>query len=617
MDSNGKINVLLVDDQPAKLLSYEVMLQELDENLIKVSSATEALEALLKTEIAVVLIDVCMPELDGFELASMIRDHPRFQRTAIIFVSAVHLTETDHLRGYNVGAVDYVPVPVVPQVLRAKVKVFAELFRKTKQLEQLNSELESRVAERTAALAASTAQLMESEQARGLALAAGNMGSWEYHFSDNRWVWDEGHSRIFGLDPPTRFSGSMKVGAFFNEADWALLQAVIVRATPTNNTFQSEMRIARSSGEVRYCVVSTAVSFDAEGKLLRLDGVTIDITDRKEAENRQALLAREVDHRARNTLAVVQSIVRLTKAPTMESYSDAIEGRIRALAHAQELLSQSRWQGADIVRLVGEELAPYRIGDPGKVTIKGPSVILAPDRAQALALSLHELATNAAKYGALSSQSGRVAIAWRIEGGVLQLTWRESGGPAVLRPQTEGFGTRIVNASIKGQSRGSVKFDWNTDGLCCELMIPCAGEAQSPEAAVRNTVNANEPSRQVLLVEDEALLSLLMRDILDELGYGIAGPYSSVTDALNATRHGDIAAAVLDINLGGELVYPLAELLAKKEIPFVFVTGYAKDRIDARFSHTPVLQKPLTRENLEIALGTMLARAEQRLALRA
>ena len=363
MDPNGKINVLLVDDQPAKLLSYEVMLDELGENLIKVSSAKEALEALLKTEIAVVLVDVCMPELDGFELAGMIRGHPRFQQTAIIFVSAVHLTETDHLRGYSAGAVDYVPVPVVPQVLRAKVKVFAELYRKTKQLEQLNCELERRVAERTAALAASATRLIESEQARGLALAAGNMGSWEYHFDDNCWSWDEGHSRIFGIDPPVRFQGPMRAGAYFCEADWALLQSVVARTSPTNNTVQSEMRISRRNGEIRDCIVSTAVGFGVDGKLLRLDGVTIDITDRKEAENRQALLAREVDHRARNTLAVVQSIVRLTKAPTMKAYTHAIEGRIRALAHAQELLSQSRWQGADIVRLVSEELAPYRIGD--------------------------------------------------------------------------------------------------------------------------------------------------------------------------------------------------------------------------------------------------------------
>src|SRR5271163_3427922 len=159
MRSDEKVNILLVDDQPAKLLSYEVILRDINENLIKASSAREALEHLLRTEIAVVLIDVCMPELDGFELAAMIREHPRFEKTAIIFVSAVQITDLDRLRGYAAGAVDYVPVPVVPEVLRAKVKVFAELYRKTRQLEQLNSELERRVAMRTAELAEANAEL--------------------------------------------------------------------------------------------------------------------------------------------------------------------------------------------------------------------------------------------------------------------------------------------------------------------------------------------------------------------------------------------------------------------------------------------------------------------------
>src|ERR1700674_362738 len=155
MRSDEKVNILLVDDQPAKLLSYEVILREIDENLIRASSGREALEHLLKSEVAVVLMDVCMPELDGFELAAMIRDHPRFQKIAIIFISAIHLTDVDRLHGYEMGAVDYVPVPVVPEVLRAKVKVFAELYRKTRQLEQLNSELERRVADRTAQLESS------------------------------------------------------------------------------------------------------------------------------------------------------------------------------------------------------------------------------------------------------------------------------------------------------------------------------------------------------------------------------------------------------------------------------------------------------------------------------
>src|ERR1700732_1846508 len=141
MNEQQKVNILMVDDQPAKLLSYEVILKELNENLIKAHSGREALDHLLKNEIAVVLMDVSMPELDGFTLANMIRQHPRFQKTAIIFISAVHLTDIDRLRGYERGAVDYISVPVIPELLRAKVSVFSELHRRARQLERLNGEL--------------------------------------------------------------------------------------------------------------------------------------------------------------------------------------------------------------------------------------------------------------------------------------------------------------------------------------------------------------------------------------------------------------------------------------------------------------------------------------------
>src|SRR5215472_5443835 len=147
-----RVNILMVDDQASKLLSYESILSELDENLIKAPSGREALDHLLRSDIAVVLLDVSMPDLDGFELADMIHEHPRFQKTALIFISAVHLTDLDRLRGYASGAVDYISVPVVPELLRAKVSVFAELHRKTQQLENLNRELELRVAQRTEAL---------------------------------------------------------------------------------------------------------------------------------------------------------------------------------------------------------------------------------------------------------------------------------------------------------------------------------------------------------------------------------------------------------------------------------------------------------------------------------
>lgn len=165
------VNILLVDDQPSKLLSYEAILASLEENLIWAKSGKEALEQLLKHDVAVVLIDVCMPELDGFELASMIRSHPRFQRTAIILVSAVLVADDDRLKGYDSGAMDYVSVPVVPGVLRAKVGIFAELYRKTEDLQKLNAELERRVQERTAEIEAARQEAERANQLKDEFLA--------------------------------------------------------------------------------------------------------------------------------------------------------------------------------------------------------------------------------------------------------------------------------------------------------------------------------------------------------------------------------------------------------------------------------------------------------------
>src|SRR5262244_1089961 len=390
MSEHEKVNILMVDDQPAKLLSYEVILHELGENLLKASSGREALEHLLKTDIAVVLVDVCMPDLDGFQLAAMIREHPRFQKTAIIFISAIHLTDVDRLRGYEMGAVDYVPVPVIPEVLRAKVKVFAELYRKTRQLEQLNHELERRVAERTVELERSTARLLESERRRTLALAAGQMGSWEWDPVDGRFVWDDGQYRIFGVDPASFDLTVDNVRALIHPEDWKHLQDAIKPAAPNTPSFQSEFRVCRPNGELRWCIGTAVASVDATDNVVRISGVTVDITDRKEAEERQVLLAREVDHRARNALALVQSIVRLTRSDTVKSYISAVDGRIGALSRAHTLLAQSRWQGANLTRLVEEELAAYRLGDSDRIATAGPDVSLEPRTAQTLALALHE-----------------------------------------------------------------------------------------------------------------------------------------------------------------------------------------------------------------------------------
>ena len=304
-----RVNILLVDDQPAKLLSYEVILSELGENLIKANSAREALEHLLKTEVGVILLDVSMPELDGFELATMIREHPRFQKTAIIFVSAIQITELDSLRGYEAGAVDYVPVPVVPEVLRAKVRIFSELYRTTRQLERLNAELEQRVVERTAALEASAARLQQSEQRRTLALAAGQMGSWDWTPETGEVVWDAGQFRIFGLDPAEFMPTFEAVRPFIQPDDLARVEALVLAGLPQSGTFQTEVRVLRPDGDVRWCICAGAVTAapgaDGAGTswsgrledVARVSGVTIDITGRKRAEDALQELNDELEHR--------------------------------------------------------------------------------------------------------------------------------------------------------------------------------------------------------------------------------------------------------------------------------------------------------------------------------
>lgn len=612
MDAADRVNILLVDDQPAKLLSYEVILGELGENLIKASSPHEALGILLKTDVAVVLIDVVMPQIDGFQLAAMIREHPRFQKLAMIFVSGVQIADTDHLRGYEIGAVDYVAVPVVPEVLRAKVKVFVELYRKTRQLEALNAELEQRVAARTGELAAQTALLRASEERRSIALSAGDMGSWEVDLTTGHIEWDEGPYRIFGVDPATFQPTVERIEAMMHPDDRAR-SSVMTLVDGTEPRFQVEFRIVRPTGEIRWCYGAGIISRDTNGNALRMTGVTVDITDRKRIEERQLLLAREVDHRAKNMLAVVLSILRLTRAKTTPEFISTVEGRIQALAATHTLLSATRWEGASLRQIVDEELAPYRGDQSDRAVADGPPAMLLPATAQAMALALHELATNAAKYGALSSEAGRLRLHWWLGKDALELEWTETGGPTTAPPTSQGFGLTIVRSSIEAQFRGSVTYDWRPEGLNCRLSIPhaqivAAKETKETTPAKRavNGAAGSLTGKRLLMVEDEFLVGLMAKRILEGFGAIVAGPYGRLADALTAAKDESFDGAVLDFNLAGETAEPLADLLLARGVPFTFLTGYHRDSIDRRYANIPLLQKPIDAESLERVLVSLL-----------
>jgi CheY-like chemotaxis protein len=240
---------------------------------------------------------------------------------------------------------------------------------------------------------------------------------------------------------------------------------------------------------------------------------------------------------------------------------------------------------------------------------------------------VHELVTNAAKYGALSTSTGRLTLDWSTASGNLVLRWTEKGGPSSAAPSSPGFGMRIIKASIEGQLAGATCFDWGTDGVRCELTVPLAdrklvrastnGNGHQAPQILRPAPSAQRPiaisGNRILVVEDEALVAIAIREALEEQGYSVIGPCNRITDAMVALRHNRVDAAVLDVNLGDDSVYPLADTLVAESIPFIFVTGYGAEELDRRFMTVPILQKPIERQALQ-AIFTQSPRAPARSA---
>jgi PAS domain S-box-containing protein len=220
--------------------------------------------------------------------------------------------------------------------------------------------------------------------------------------------------------------------------------------------------------------ISLAVSpiKNTEGEVIGASKIARDITARKKSQEQVALLAREVDHRGKNLLALVQAIVQLTNADSADDFKTAIQGRIQALAKVHTVLAQSQWGGADLHHLVSEQLAPYCSEIERRARVDGPKLALQADTAQSIAMLLHELATNAVKYGAFSRPGGSVQVEWRrSDDGQLALRWQETGGPPVRAPSRQGFGTRVMEGIIRHQMKGQMRLDWRPEGLVCEIAL--------------------------------------------------------------------------------------------------------------------------------------------------
>ena len=367
-------------------------------------------------------------------------------------------------------------------------------------------------------------RLQDSEDRQNLALAAGKMGSWDWDLVKGRCVWDEGQKQIFGVDPAPFDVVFPNLRKLVDRGDWKMLCRLLKQARQDGEACQAEFRVRRPDGGMRWCLGKAVAVRDAGGRISRIRGVTVDITERKEAEDRQSLLAREVDHRTKNVLAVVHAIVSLTRAEDIKQFSAAVEGRVQALARAHSLLSESRWRGAKIADLIQGELACYRTPNLERIRISGKSLSLHPSAVQALALAVHELASNAAKHGALSVPSGSVEVTWESRDDQLELRWVERGGPLSEPKAQLGFGMRVIKASVETQLSGTVEFDWGYDGLQCAICVPCRPKMELfdnfwdsiQDSGIRHS-DARElgPHRRIALVKDDSVIGRMRNQSLE------------------------------------------------------------------------------------------------------
>jgi signal transduction histidine kinase len=543
MDANEPVNILLVDDQPAKLLSYEVILRDLGENLIKASSGREALEQILRHDIAVVLIDVVMPDLNGFELASMIRDHPRFHTLSIIFVSAISVTELDRLKGYQHGAVDYISVPVVPDMLRAKVKVFAELYRKTRQLERLNAELERRVAERTAALADANTKLEqrveERTREREAALA-------QVH-------------EMQKMESLGQLTGGLAHD--FNNLLMGILGSLdyLSKKPPSDPKAQHFLNAARESAERGAALTKRLLAF-ARRQELRPEAVDV----QRLAEGMAEMLQRSLGPTIQIDMDFDPDLALISVDPNqleLAILNLALNARDAMLDGGKLRISAQRESGAT-------GLPSLEDGDYVRMTVTDTGTGM--DEPTLKRCSEPFFTTKEVGRGTGLGLSTVLGLAV------------QSGG-----------GMRIASTLGKGTT--------------VELWFPIArGDAHVARVEAEPASESALPRYHVLVVDDEPLVALLTASMLEDMGHATEVVPSGAS-ALNVLRSDKrIDAVITDYAMpdmtGAELALQIRIL--RPDIPVILATGYA-DFPNGQAQTLPRLSKPFGSHELRLILTTL------------
>ncbi|MFZ4383049.1 MAG: HWE histidine kinase domain-containing protein [Sandarakinorhabdus sp.] len=339
--------------------------------------------------------------------------------------------------------------------------------------------------------------------------------------------------------------------------------------------------------------------------------------ERAKAHERDKLLMAELDHRVKNTLANIQALVTQSSrsAGSVTAFVDGLGKRIQSMAKAHSLLTQSRWEGVSVDGMLREELEAY-IPASAVVSLAGDDAVLTPKSALALSLALHELATNAAKYGAFSVATGHVAVKWQLrDDGGLDISWTESGGPPVVPPAHRGSGSTLIERALTLETGGRATIDYRPGGVVCDIVLPRASLVAlsvkplvNPEPlAIDIAPDALPVAPRLFVVEDSYLLILALESMCEHFGWQMVGPASRLDQAMATARTESFDAALLDINLNGEMSWPVADLLKARGIPFAFSTGYDQtDMLPARLVGAPVFAKPYRMADIEKRLRQMM-----------
>ncbi len=361
-------------------------------------------------------------------------------------------------------------------------------------------------------------------------------------------------------------------------------------------------------------------AFDLRVSLLQVVLRRIDAAnhERMKAYERDQLLMAELDHRVKNTLANIQALVSQTSrsADSLSSFVKGLDGRIHSMAKAHSLLTQSRWEGASITGLLNEELNPYGMSG-SVVSLDGPNVMLTPKSALALSLAIHELVTNAAKYGALCNHGGRVAVKWHLaaERGIV-LSWSETEGPIVQPPIRRGFGSRLIEQALAMETGGYAMIRYEPSGVLCDIVLPPSSIVAIVDSEDKMQPQPEQPSltvesfahrKRILLVEDSSLIIMALEQMIEDMGWDIVGPATRLAEGVALANTESIDIAMLDVNLNGDMSWAIATILKQRGIPFMFTTGYNNNVVlPAHLAGSLVINKPFSLDEISQKLTLMV-----------